>query len=126
MSTWNLGSAATHILGIVENVPSTISGNVLLQLIDIQRAQMEDYTGLTIGSTSIQERFQSPLVDLSISALLQYMSVTGVDASQVSIGDFSVSKGAGSNLVEASNLFKERGMEQLKNIGWRFANYQAL
>jgi hypothetical protein len=126
MAVWNLGSAAAQINGLVENIPTSISGAVLLQLIDMQRVYIEQYTGLTVGSTAIEERFQLPLVNLSIAELLHAMQTQGVDGNSISLGDFSQSKGQGGNLSDASNTFRERGIEQLKNLGFRFSNYQAL
>lgn len=126
MADMSLSGVGIQIHGLVENIPSTISGAILLNLIDQQRRFIELYTGLTVGSPTISDRFQLPLINLTIAELLHYMQLVGVDASSVSIGDFSISKGQGSNFSDAANLFRERGIEQLKNVGWRGDMYQSI
>ena len=126
MATWNLGSVGVQIHATVENIPSNMSGTVLLNIIDQQRVFAEQYTGFSIGSVAIDEKYQSALIDLSVAELLHYMQIIGVDASHLSIGDFQIRKGQGSNLSDAANLFRERGLDKLHNVGWRFATYQSL
>lgn len=126
MSTANLGSIGAQIHGQIENIPSSMSGAILLQMINNQVAYMEDYTGLTIGSTAIQDRFQAPLVNLTISEVLHSMQTFGADVGNISLGDFSLGKGAGDALASSAELYRERGMEQLKSLGFRFNNFQSL
>lgn len=117
MATMNLGSVATQILSLVEDVPATISGAILLDLIDRKRLFMETYTGQSIGSVGIAEVYQPPLFNLSVAELLRYMNIIGVDNTSISLGDFSESKGGQSDLIVSSEYYETQGMEALKSIG---------
>ena len=117
MVLWNLGSCAEQLLGIVDNVPDSISGTNLLAIIDRQRLFMEQFTGLTVGSVDIAEKFQPALMNLSIGETVGLMNLQGGDFNSVSLGELSINKGAGGNLNVVSDDFKSRGMQQLKEIG---------
>ena len=118
MGLWNLGSCATEILTFVEGVPSSLSGAPLERLADRARLDMERYTGDTIGSVDVAEKYQPAWFDLSISELLCFMQLTGADAAEIKLGDFVVKKGAGGNLNTASKCFKDSGYKKLKNLGF--------
>jgi hypothetical protein len=117
MVLWNLGSCADQLIGIVDNVPDSISGANLLALIDRQRLFMEQYTGLTVGSVDIAEKFQPALMNLSIGETVGLMNLQGGDFNSIRLGELTVGKGAGGNLNVVSDDFKARGMTQLKEIG---------
>ena len=117
MVVCNLGSVSVQVLNIVENVPSYISGAPLLQIIDNERLFIESYTGQTIGSTAIAEKFVPALVDLSCSRVLTLMEVQGTDASSISLGDLSINKGKASATMSAGEYFNLSGMEKLKRLG---------
>lgn len=115
MGNWNLGSAMTEIVTIVPDVPSNVSGTNMLALIDRVRFRMERYTGDSIGSVSIAEKYQPALVDLSVAEVIGIMQLTGADKN-ISIGDFSIGT-AGTNLSETREHFYSRGMQELRELG---------
>lgn len=117
MSTWNLGSAATQLHSLIEDIPTAISGAILLDIVDRQRLHMEAYLGVTIGSTGIAERFQPALIHLSAADLLNYMNVLGADLNSVSLGEFSESKGGESNLAKVADYYRKLAEDELKAIG---------
>lgn len=98
-------------------MPTAISGAPLERIAHRAVLFVEQYTGLTVGSVSIAERFQPTLVHLTIADLLPVMNVLGADVSSFSLGDLSVSKGGKSNLMEASDHFKMMAMSELNAIG---------
>ena len=126
MADMTLNQVGTQVHGLIENIPTAISGTVMLNLVQMQMRFMETYTGYSIGSTAISDVYQSALINLSAAEVLTYMQMIGADVSSVSIGDFSVSKGQGSNLSNSADILRERGMEQLKASGWRGTHYQSL
>jgi len=117
MVVWNLGSVAEQVLLRVEDVPVTISGAPLMQMADEQRIFVEEYTGLSIGSVDIAERFQGVLVDLTCAKTLGFMQATGVDANSITLGEFSISKGQGGNLDVMAKYFKAEATDKLNAIG---------
>ena len=119
MVLWSLGSCADQLL----DVPTSISGTNLLDIIDRQRFFMEQFTGLNIGSVSIEEKFQPALMNLAISEVVGLMNLQGGDFNSIRLGELNVSKGAGGNLNVVSDDFKARGMAQLHEIGRKTKYY---
>ena len=125
MGNWSLGSVSASVLDLLENVPTAISGTRLLEMADRQRQFCEDFTGQSIGSNSIGIKFQSAILNLTMSETLQLMNTIGIDASSISLGDFSESKGGETNLIATAKKLEERGLAQLQNIGTRIKVYKA-
>lgn len=118
MALWNLGSASNEIYNLVPNIPASISGNSILALIDRERLRMEDYTGATIGSVSIAEKYQPALVDLSIAKLLPliHLQAGGTVIDGVSMGN---------SAMDSAKYFEDRGMSELRRLGMRTTVYKA-
>jgi len=116
MVSMNLGSIATRVLNRVDGISTTISG-ALIDIADEQRLFMEEYTGLTIGSVGIAEKYQPALIDLTTAKTLDMMQLEGGDFSSLSLGDFSVEKGTDSNLNTAGTIVRKDAMEKLKRLG---------
>lgn len=116
MVVWNLGSASNIVYSMIANVPSNVSGAVLLNIIDQQRVFMENYTDQSIGSTAIAETFQPALVDLSCAELTKTIGFAGGVINSTTIGELSVSKNISSNET-MSQQYKDSGMEKLKTLG---------
>ena len=125
MGIWSLGSVADFVYDVLDSVPDTISGTRLLQISDQQREFVETYTGLTIGSNSIDIKFQSIISNLAAAKTAEYMNTLGGDAESYKIGDFSVKKGGDTNLVKTSQGLKRMAMEELNAIGRKSPHYKA-
>ena len=124
MGEWNLGSVAVETLLLVEGVPDNISG-ALLGIADRQREKVQQYTGIVIGSNAIGIKFQEAILQLTIAKTATDMQSFGVDASEVKLGDFTIKKGADSNLqVVAENSAKAAQVE-LQCIGRRVDFFKA-
>lgn len=116
MGLWNLGSISEYVYSQVDNIPVAVSG-ILIQMAHQQVQYAEVYTGNTIGSVNIAERYQPALSDLMLGALLNAMSVQGADVSSVSLGDFSESKGAASNTQSTADALRVLAEQKLTSIG---------
>ena len=117
MVSYNLGSIATVVQTIVENIPTAISGAHLIGIADRERLFAEQYTGESIGSVDIAAKYQGALIDLTAAQVLSYMQIIGADVSSVRLGDLSISKGAGGNLQVAGNALRDEGLRKLKELG---------
>ena len=58
-----IGSIATFIIGVFQ-VPTGVSGN-MIEIVDMARQHVANYTGETIGSLSILAEYQPAIVDFS-------------------------------------------------------------
>ena len=125
MTNVSLSGIGIFVHALVPDVPSAISGTRMLEIIDRKREFVQQYTGTTIGSNAIEDKFQDPITLLSAAQVAKSMMLTGVDAGNVRLGDFSISKGTGDNITTAANVFEQDGMQQLRLLGRKVSNYQA-
>lgn len=126
MGDWNLGSVHDTVLDLVDDVPANISGARLLEMADRKREYVENYTGNSIGSNSIQIQYQDIIVNMTAAQVTKTMMTTGVDADSVRLGDFTIKKGSNSNLSAAAKNWEEMAKEQLKSLGRRVSYFKAL
>ncbi len=113
------------VLNMVENVPTTISGATLWNIVDNERFNAQNLTGDTI-STSIPEKYQPAIISLSASTVVRQMELTGADVSNIRLGDMSVSKGGQSNTAITAESLRQDGLTKLQNLGYSFTYYKAL
>ena len=111
MGTWNLGSVASFVLDVVEDIPSVISGVRLLEIADQQRQFIENYTGDTIGSNSIDIKYQGIISNFTAAEVLKFMEIVGADVSSISS-------------LSASDRFREEGWRKLRELGKNISYYK--
>lgn len=117
---------AASVLDLVPNVPTSISGTRLLEIADRKREFVQNYTGITIGSNSIDIKYQDVIVNLSAAQTLKNMMLTGADAGNIRIGDFSINKGASDSLSVSAERLEADAMFQLKSLGRKITFKKAL
>ena len=122
----NVGSIAEQIQNRVPDIPLSLSGATLINIVDMQRIFAEQFIGETIGSIAIAEVYQPSLLDLATANLLKFMELEGVDVSSIKLGDLTVSKGATSSTVVTSEQFRDMGLEKLQEVGHHNRMFQAL
>lgn len=125
MALWNIGSVSNSVYNIVENIPTSISGAELNNIVERKIAFCESYTGQNVGTENILIQWQGILVNLSAAEVTSLMQLQGADVSSFSLGDWSVNKGKSSNLDAVSERFQEIGMNELKTIGVKQSFYKA-
>ena len=112
------------VLNMIENVPTYISGT-LLNLVNNEIYFAEQKTGDNIGTTVV-DKYQPAIISLVASSVLKMMELQGVDASSISMGDFTISKGQGSSSLAVADKLREDGIEKLEVLGNKFTYYKAL
>ena len=117
MVTMSIGSIANNIQNRIDSIPTTISGTVLIGIVDEERLYVEEYSGFSIGSVAIAEKYQPAITSLATARLLDMMQTIGADVNSVTLGEFSVSKGEGSNISSSAKMFREDGMRKLQSLG---------
>jgi len=113
------------ILNMVENVPATISGATLWNIVDNERFNAANQTGVLI-STNIPEIYQPAIISLSASAVVGLMELQGADANSIKLGDFTINKGGQSNTSITSQSLREDGLTKLNNLGISFEHYKSV
>ena len=122
MAIANLGSIADRVYNLVDNIPTNISGTELINLVYDQVIFAQQFTGLSIGSTAISERFQPALVSLTAGAVQRAKELQGTGKS-FTLGDFSAQQSAAA--AGQLNGWEVDGREKLRQIGRQFKVYKA-
>ena len=124
MGDWNLGSVATEVLLFIDNIPDNVSG-ALPGIADRQREYVECYTGATIGSNSINIKYQEAILQLTIAKITKDMLSIGVDGNEVVLGDFKIKTGADSNLSSVYRNSYMAAKEELRCLGRKINYFKA-
>ena len=116
-----LGSIAFHLFEIFPGLPAGISGNLVI-IADMARGHVENYTGASIGSNSIDARFQSAIVDFAKADVIDLINAqTGGES--ISLGDLSISE---TGDAMSSNAYRTLAEMKLRTLGKDYRFSQAL
>lgn len=119
MGDWSLGSVSTRALQMLEDVPSSISGTVMTDFAEQARIFTQNYTGQTIGSNTIPEKFQNVITNLTAAFTATRMDAIGADFSY-SLGEFRVDKSSKETPTgKQAQFFFDMANMELKTIGKR-------
>jgi hypothetical protein len=125
MGVWSLGSVSEFAYNMIANIPSTISGTIMLQIADQQRQFVQDRVGTTIGSNSIDISYQGIIGNLTCAKVSIAMANQALNSSDLKIGDFSVSK-SNKVLMDMADRFEKNAMMELERFGVYTPYYKAL
>ena len=92
----NTGSIADFAYNRVDGVPAAISGTVMRQYAEANVYQLENWTGDSIGTTAIDQKYVPFLIEMTVAQTVARMNGIGMN-NNWSLGDFSVNKGEGSS-----------------------------
>lgn len=111
MALSTVGSIAIH-LDKVLSLPAVVSGN-MVDIVDLQRQYVANYAGVTIGSNSIEAKYQPAIVD--------FASADAIDLKQAESGGDKL-KLAELNIDDSGDTmnakqFRLMGNLKLKSIG---------
>lgn len=109
------------VAGLVANIPVGISG-ILTTIVDQQVYYAEQFTGDSIGTTAIADKYQPAIINLTVGNVLGLMQAQGLGTNSISLGELSISKGINAT---ASTDFKNLGIKQLQELGQHMSYYQA-
>lgn len=104
-----IGSIASYIASSVNFISAGISGN-LVPLVDLSRQYVSQYTGANIGSNSIPENYQAPIVNFAMSDVIRMILSEG----EVTLDALSYRQGGA---LMSSEQYKLIGENQLKLLG---------
>ena len=115
---WNVGSIADHVGILVgwSNIPTSISGTALANLISQEINFVEQFTSDTISDNAILEKYQPPIIDLSLSKLLFVIETNQGGVENIKLGDLSVSAGNNSSVVDIAKRLREGAILRLKEL----------
>lgn len=125
MVSWNSGSLSTHVGNVIGwTTIGALSGTTLNEMAVNEINFANTFTNDNISTTGISETYQPALVDLLKSQVMfaTEMQQGGVDS--VSLGELSVSQGAGGG-TELAKAMRENAIMRLKELG-RYVRYSRI
>ena len=112
----SIGSVANFLMNCFPDIPVGVSGN-LLAISDMARQHVENYTGVTIGSADIPDKYQPPIIDFAKADVIDlYNAQAGGE--NISLADLSISE-AGDAM--SSQAYRTLAEMKLRTLG---KNYQ--
>lgn len=93
MADWNIGSVATRIFDLIQDIPTDVSGS-LPNIAYMALLEINNLLGESTGSQAIPDNRQSLVTNLTAAKTLSRISQIGVDFDW-RLGEFSASKGSG-------------------------------
>lgn len=101
MGLSTIGSIAIHIIENFNNIPDGVSGN-MNEIVDMNRQHVANYVGKSIGSNSIDPKYQPPIINFSKADTI----------------DFVVAQAGGEKAALAELSFEDSG-EVMSSAAWR-------
>lgn len=124
--TWNLGSVSDAAWNLIDDVPSAVSGAVMLKMAEIAVNRVENWTRKSVGLTGIDDKYQGVLTYYTAGLTANRMAAIGADSS-FKLGEFSEDKGKGANVLqEQATGFFRIADDELKMIGRKVVFFKAL
>ena len=109
---FSAGSIREIVFSGISPFPLSVSG-ILSNLVNNAIYRVENYTGNTLGLTSIADRYQPAVTNLATANVLKLMAVQDNGVQFVSVGELSTNN---NNLKEMANMFEEMGIMELKAL----------
>lgn len=118
MVLYNLGSVVVDVSNFIgpSNVPTNLSGTNMNNLITQQINYLNTYANDGIGTSDIAEKYQPSIINLTISQLLLSIEATQGGIDTVSLGELSISQGAGGG-TELARQLREDAINRMKELG---------
>ena len=109
---FSAGSIRDVVYSGINPFPPSISG-ILLTIVNNSIFFVENWTGDSLGTTSIADKYQPSITDFSTANVLKLMAVQDLGVQSVSVGDISTNN---SNLMAMSKQFEEKAFMELKSL----------
>ncbi|MCH7535024.1 MAG: hypothetical protein IH948_04660 [Bacteroidetes bacterium] len=107
-----IGSLAIHLNDIFPGLPDGVSGNLLI-ISDMARQHVENFTGRSIGSNSIDATYQSAIVDFAKADVIDLVNAQA-GGEQIRLADLSISETGEAMSSQQYRLLAEM---KLKTLG---------
>lgn len=117
-----IGSISNHLYTIFPDLPNGFSGLVLLEIADMARQHVANYTGKTIGSNGIGDSFQSAILDFAKADVIDLINAQQ-GGEEVKLGDLSF-KDTGEEI--SAQQYRMLGEMKLSALGKDYKVVQAL
>lgn len=107
-----IGSIATYIYNNVVGIPTGISGNLPI-LVDMARQHVANYTGVSIGSNSIPDIYQPPIVNFAMADTVDFM-LSQAGGENLRLADLAIDE---TGELMSAGQYRMMGENMLKALG---------
>ena len=107
-----IGSIASYITTSIPGLPAGVSGTCV-QMVDLARQHVAQFTGQAIGSNSIPENYQSAIVDFAMANVMS-MVLSTPGGTDLALGELKVSDGG---VILTPEQYRTMGEMKLKLLG---------
>lgn len=107
-----IGSIATFIVESLPSVSTGVSGN-MVEIVDTNRQHVANFVGTDIGSNSIADAYQPPIVSLSKADTIDFINAETGD--NLKLGELTVADSNGDSM--SATAWRMLADSQLKAIG---------
>ena len=122
MTTLTNAEIGSVVWNLIPNITVGVSGTLAF-LVNQAVYTAENFTGDAIGISTISDKYQPSIINLTISNVLSLMESQGLGTKSVSIGELSITKG----MVDGtSQSYKDLAFSQLNELGHHMSYYQSL
>jgi len=118
MALNTIGSISIHIVESL-SVPTGISGN-MVEIVDMARQHVSNYTGQDIGSNSIDAKYQPAIVNLAKADTIDFISANE-DAGNVRLDELTVGD---SDTKVVSQAYRDMAENYLKSLGRGYGTFK--
>ena len=112
------GSIATFIASSFDNIPTGVSGN-LVQFVDIARQYVSQFTGVSIGSNSINENYQGAITNYAMGMAIDAIVSQG-------FGTISELTIQGGQIPMSAQAYRNLADMQMRILGRHFTISRSL
>lgn len=88
MALDTIGSISTHLVENFTDIPAGVSGN-MVEMVDMARQHVANYTGQIIGSNSINAEFQPAILDFAKADVIDLINAQA-GGEKVSLAELSL------------------------------------
>lgn len=106
-----IGSIATYLYNSFTNIPGGLSGT-FVQVVDLARQHVANYTGDNIGSNSIADKYQPAIVDFAKADILDLIAADPSNAG-LSLAELSITAADEELSAEQYRLLGEMKLKML-------------
>ena len=114
MANDTIGSIATFIVESFNNVPAGVSGN-MIEIVDMARQHVANYCNATIGSNSIDAKYQPAIISFSKADVIDFVNAQA-GGENISLAELSINE---TGEAMSAEQWRMLGENQLKAIGQR-------
>lgn len=108
----SIGSIATHIVESFNNISIGVSGN-MVEIVDLARQHIANYTGQTIGSNSISDIYQPAILNFAKADVIDLINAQA-GGEDVRLGELSISE---TGEAMSAEQYRKLGEFYLRSLG---------